>query len=58
LAYIKAKPAEAQADRKAVGVSDKEALETAEGCLQHPAEEMPKTYAKARTPRPFLSAAK
>jgi NitT/TauT family transport system substrate-binding protein len=49
LAYMKAKPAEAaKLIGKAVGVSDKEAMEQLKGVYNIPLAEMPKTYAPGK----------
>jgi NitT/TauT family transport system substrate-binding protein len=54
LAYMKAKPAEAaKLIGKAVGVSDKEALEQLTGVYNIPLKEMPKTYAKGKDTTSF-----
>ena len=54
LAYMKAKPAEAaKLIGKAVGVSDKEALEQLTGVYNIPLAEMPKTYAKGKDTTSF-----
>lgn len=54
LAYMKAKPAEAaKLIGKAVGVSDKEALEQLTGVYNIPLVEMPKTYAKGKDTTSF-----
>ena len=54
LAYMKAKPAEAaKLIGKAVGVSDKEALEQLKGVYNIPLKEMPKTYAKGKDTTSF-----
>jgi NitT/TauT family transport system substrate-binding protein len=55
LAYMKAKPAEAaKLIGKAVGVSDKEALEQLKGVYNIPLAEMPKTYAKGKDTTSFF----
>jgi len=55
LAYMKAKPAEAaKLIGKAVGVSDKEALEQLTGVYNIPLKEMPKTYAKGKDTTSFF----
>jgi len=55
LAYMKAKPAEAaKLIGKAVGVSDKEALEQLKGVYNIPLKEMPKTYAKGKDTTSFF----
>ncbi|MBU2641752.1 MAG: ABC transporter substrate-binding protein [Gammaproteobacteria bacterium] len=55
LAYMKAKPAEAaKLIGKAVGVSDKEALEQLTGVYNIPLAEMPKTYAKGKDTTSFF----
>jgi NitT/TauT family transport system substrate-binding protein len=55
LAYMKAKPAEAaKLIGKAVGVSDKEALEQLKGVYNIPLTEMPKTYAKGKDTTSFF----
>jgi NitT/TauT family transport system substrate-binding protein len=54
LAYMQAKPAEAaKLIGKAVGVSDKEALEQLKGVYNIPLKEMPKTYAKGKDTTSF-----
>jgi NitT/TauT family transport system substrate-binding protein len=54
LAYMKAKPAEAaKLIGKAIGVSDKEALEQLTGVYNIPLAEMPKTYARGRDTTSF-----
>jgi NitT/TauT family transport system substrate-binding protein len=54
LAYMKAKPAEAaKLIGKAVGVSDKEALEQLKGVYNIPLKEMSKTYAKGKDTTSF-----
>ena len=54
LAYMKAKPAEAaKLIGKAVGVSDKEALEQLTGVYNIPLAEMPKTYARGKDTTSF-----
>jgi NitT/TauT family transport system substrate-binding protein len=54
LAYMKAKPAEAaKLIGKAVGVSDKEAMEQLTGVYNIPLKEMPKTYAKGKDTTSF-----
>ncbi len=55
LAYIQAKPAEAaKLIGKAVGVSDKEALEQLKGVRNIPLKEMPTTYAKGKDTTSFF----
>jgi NitT/TauT family transport system substrate-binding protein len=55
LAYMKAKPEEAaKLIGKAVGVSDKEALEQLTGVYNIPLKEMPKTYAKGKDTTSFF----
>lgn len=55
LAYMKAKPAEAaKLIGKAVGVSDKEALEQLTGVYNIPLAEMSKTYAKGKDTTSFF----
>ncbi len=55
LAYMKAKPAEAaKLIGKAVGVSDKEALEQLTGVRNIPLAEMPKTYARGKDTTSFF----
>ena len=55
LAYMQAKPAEAaKLIGKAVGVSDKEALEQLKGVYNIPLKEMPKTYAKGKDTTSFF----
>lgn len=54
LAYMKAKPLDAaKLIGKAVGVSDKEALEQLKGVYNIPLKEMPKTYAKGKDTTSF-----
>jgi len=54
LAYMKAKPAEAaRLIGKAVGVSDKEAMEQLKGVYNIPLKEMSKTYAKGKDTTSF-----
>ena len=54
LAYMKAKPAEAaKLIGKAVGVSDKEAMEQLKGVYNIPLKEMPKTYAQGKDTTSF-----
>jgi NitT/TauT family transport system substrate-binding protein len=54
LAYMKAKPAAAaKLIGKAIGVSDKEALEQLTGVYNIPLAEMPKTYAKGKDTTSF-----
>ncbi|MGA9163008.1 MAG: ABC transporter substrate-binding protein [Thiobacillus sp.] len=55
LAYMKAKPAEAaKLIGKAVGVSDKEALEQLKGVYNIPLKEMSKTYAQGKDTTSFF----
>lgn len=55
LAYMKAKPLDAaKLIGKAVGVSDKEALEQLKGVYNIPLKEMPKTYARGKDTTSFF----